>query len=174
MTTSLIPAERIVNTILLIRKQKVMVDTDLAALYGVSTSVLNQAVRRNEERFPPDFMFQLTKEEAARLRSQIVISNARGGRRHRPYVFTEQGVAMLSSVIRSRRAIAVNVTIMRAFVGLRRILATDEDLARRVMSLERKCDANFRTIFAAIRELGPSESRTRRQIGFRVSALRTS
>lgn len=127
-----IPIERIASRILLIRGEKVMVDSDLADLYEVLTKHLNQAVRRNLRRFPPDFMFQLTDQEAQALRSQTVTSNDHGGRRYLPYVFTEQGVAMLSSVLRSDRAADVNVSIMRTFVRLRQALATNEQLARKV------------------------------------------
>ena len=130
--TALIPLERIEGLILLIRGQKVMLDSALAALYGVETRTLVQAVKRNLDRFPDDFMFQLTKEEHEVLRSQNVIAKpaGRGGRRTPPYVFTEQGVAMLSSVLRSQRAVQVNIQIMRTFVKLRRMLATHEELAR--------------------------------------------
>src|SRR5437870_5079988 len=128
-----VAAEQVERSILLIRGHKVMLDSDLAALYGVETFNLNKAVRRNMDRFPEDFMFQLTKEEAERLRFQIGISKpGRGGRRYVPYVFTEQGVAMLSSVLRSKRAVHVNIAIMRAFVRLRQILATHKELARKL------------------------------------------
>ena len=154
--------------ILLVRGHKVLLDAHLADLYGVETRALVQAVRRNPNRFPPDFMFRLTAEEATRLRSQIVISNPRGGRRYVPYVFTEQGVAMLSSVLRSPRAIQVNVQIMRAFVRLREMLAAHAELLRKIEAMERKYDARFRTVFEAIRELmTPPAGRPRRQIGFK-------
>ena len=133
--TSLIPVERIERAIFSIRGEKVMLDSHLAELYRVPTKVLIQAVKRNQERFPDDFAFQLTRQELVHLRSQIVTSNAgRGGRRYLPYAFTEQGVAMLSSVLRSRRAVRVNVEIMRTFVRLRRILADNAGLARRPMA----------------------------------------
>jgi hypothetical protein len=125
-----IPVERIDRSILVIRGQNVLLDSDLAALYEVATGQLVRAVRRNADRFPPDFMFQLTAEEFAALRSHFGISKGRGGRRYRPYAFTEQGVAMLSSVLNSPRAILVNIEIMRAFVRLRQLLATNADLAR--------------------------------------------
>jgi ORF6N domain len=129
--TNILPSERIERSILLIRGHKVMLDADLAELYGVETRALLQAVSRNQKRFPEDFMFQMSKEEYELLRSQIVISKkGRGGRRYLPYVFTEQGVAMLSSVLRSERAVQVNVE-MRAFVRLRRMLASNEELARK-------------------------------------------
>jgi hypothetical protein len=152
--TSLVPVERIERAILVIRGQKVMLDEDLASLYGVTTKVLLQSVRRNIERFPKDFAFQLNAVEVENLRSQIVTSNVgRGGRRYRPYAFTEQGVAMLSSVLRSPRAVEVNVEIMRAFVRLRQILATHADLAKRLDELEKKYDKRFSVIFDAIRKL---------------------
>jgi len=144
---------RVERRILLIRGEKVMLDVDLAELYGVQTKMLNRAVRRNLERFPGDFMFELTSGEVTRLRCQSGTSNAaRGGRRYLPLVFTEQGVAMLSSVLRSDRAIQVNIAIMRAFVRLRALLATHKDLARRLEQLERKYDKRFRVVFVAIRQ----------------------
>jgi ORF6N domain-containing protein len=151
---SVLSSERIERAILLIRGHKVMLDAYLAELYGVETKVLNQAVRRNRPRFPADFMFQLTGEESERLRcqigtsslrSQIATSKAgRGGRRYLPYAFTEQGVAMLSSVLRSERAVRVNIEIMRAFVKLRELLAGHKDLARKLAALEQKYDAQFK------------------------------
>ena len=132
-STDLVPAERIASRIYLVRGETVMLDADLADLYGVTTAALNQQVKRNQERFPKDFAFQLSRDEFDSLMSQIVISNAgRGGRRKPPWAFTEQGVAMLSSVLRSKRAAQVNVAIMRTFVKLRRMLATNEALARKV------------------------------------------
>jgi len=157
---------RIERAIVRLRGQNVMVDADLAALYGVPTKALNQAVRRNPRRFPQDFMFRLTAVEARSLRSQIVTSNARGGRRHRPLVFTEHGVAMLSSVLRSHRAVAVNIEIMRAFVQLRRALATVPELALRIDALERRYDGRFRGIFRVLRELLEPPARPPRRIGF--------
>jgi hypothetical protein len=139
MDTATAPAPLIQSRIYLIRAQKVLLDSDLAALYEVETRTLNQAVRRNPGRFPEDFMFQLTLEEAKSLTSQIVISNAgRGGRRYQPYVFTEQGVAMLSSVLGSERAIQVNIAIMRTFVRMRHLLATHQELAQRLEEVERQ------------------------------------
>ncbi|OGR89080.1 MAG: DNA-binding protein [Elusimicrobia bacterium RIFCSPLOWO2_01_FULL_59_12] len=129
-----------------------MLDSHLADLYGVKTKVLLQAVKRNLDRFPEDFMFKISPHEAENLRSQIVTSSW-GGRRYMPYAFTEQGVAMLSSVLRSRRAIQVNVAIMRAFVKLRELLATHKDLARKLAELERKYDTQFKVVFDAIRQL---------------------
>jgi hypothetical protein len=148
------------------RGQNVMLDSDLAALYGVAVRTLNQAVKRNRSRFPSDFMFQLTPVEATSLRSRFVISNGWGGRRHRPYAFTEQGVAMLSSVLRSPEAIAVNIEIMRAFVQLRQILASHAELARKLSELERKYDGQFRVVFEAIRHLMAPPHPPRGRIGF--------
>lgn len=164
---SLIPVDRIEKAILLIRGQKVMLDADLAELYGVETKVLVQAVKRNLERFPEDFMFQLSQEEFTILRSQIVTSSDWGGRRYRPYAFTEQGVAMLSSVLRSRRAIQVNIEIMRAFIRLRQMLASHVELARKLDALEKKYDAEFKQVFEAIRQLMAPPEPKRRPIGFR-------
>ena len=163
-----VPQERITKAIVLLRGQKVMLDADLAGLYGVETKVLVQAVKRNIKRFPKDFMFQLTKEEFAFLRSQAVSSKpGRGGRRTLPYAFTEQGVAMLSSVLRSDRAVQVNIEIMRAFVRLRQMLASHTALARRLSELEKKYDTQFKVVFDAIRELmTPSEPKGKRPIGF--------
>ena len=140
--TALIPGERIERAILLLLGQKVLLDSDLANLYGVETKVLNQAVRRNLARFPADFMFQLTKAELENWRSRFVTSNpgAKMGLRRRPYAFTEQGVAMLSSVLRSERAVAVNIEIMRTFVRLREMLAGHAELAKRLDDLEKKYD----------------------------------
>lgn len=151
--------------ILFIRGERVMLDITLATLYGVETRTLLQAVKRNIDRFPLDFMFQLTSEESKSLRSQIVISN-RGGRRYLPYVFTEQGVAMLSSVLHSKQAIQVNVEIMRAFVHLRRMLGSHRELKRKIEALEQKYDGHFKIVFEAIQQLmNPSEPK-KRSIGF--------
>lgn len=160
--------ERIETAILLIRGQKVMLDADLAALYEVETRVLIQAVKRNAERFPGDFMFELTQEEFDGLRSQSVISKSegRGGRRYLPYAFTEQGVAMLSSVLHSERAVYVNIEIMRAFVRLRQVLSSNVELARKLKALEKKYDAQFKVVFDAIRQLMTPPERPRRRIGF--------
>lgn len=168
---ALVPVERIERAICFVRGEKVMIDADLARLYGVSTKALLQAVRRNASRFPPDFMLELTAQEVAALRSQIVTSNggsSRGGRRYLPRAFTEQGVAMLSSVLRSERAVRVNVEIIRAFVRLRRMLATHADLARRLLELEQRYDGKFRVVFEALRDLMTPRAveRPRRRIGF--------
>lgn len=166
--TAHISIDRIDQAILLIRRHRVMLDTDLAKLYGVSTKVLNQAVRRNATRFPADFMFQLKPEETTALRSQIVTSKGRGGRQYRPYVFTEQGVAMLSSVLHSERAIQVNIAIMRAFVQLREMIGSNKGLARRLNDLEKKYDSQFRVIFEAIRELMAEPESKVKRIGFKT------
>src|SRR5215813_12876124 len=148
-----VPLERIEKAIFFLRGHKVMLSTHLAELYEVEPRALVQAVKRNIERFPPDFMFQLSKVEFENLKSQIVTSNWGGLRRAAPYAFTEQGVAMLSSVLNSRRAVQVNIEIMRAFVRLREIMATHKDLVRRLNEMEKKYDAQFRVVFDAIREL---------------------
>ncbi len=172
---AIIPIGGIEQVILLIRGQKVILDASSALLYGVTTKVLNQAVRRNFERFPEDFMFRITPEEfdrltshasTAGLRSQFVSSNQRGGRRYPPYVFTEQGVAMPSSVLRSPRAVQVNIEIMRAFVRLRKMLGSNTGLARKLRALERKYDAQFKVVFDAIRQLMIPPKVKRRRIGF--------
>ena len=173
---ALIPVEVVERRIYLIRGHKVMLDSDLAELYNVPTKRLNEQVRRNLRRFPEDFMFQLTEKEAERawvfLRSQIATSKpGRGGRRYRPYAFTEQGVAMLSSVLNSERAIQVNIAIMRAFVKLRQLLATHKDLARKLAEMEKKYDVQFKTVFDAIRQLmQPPSTRQKKQIGFAAPA----
>ncbi len=160
------------SRILLVRGQKVMLDSDLAALYDVPTKVLNQAVKRNAERFPADFMFQLTAEEADAVNgtnwSQFVTSSRKHrGKVYRPYAFTEQGVAMLSGVLRSARAVQVNIAIMRAFVRLRQMLATHAELARKLEEMEQRYDEQFRAVFEAIRELmEPPPAETKREIGF--------
>ena len=167
--TNLVPSERIERLILLLRGHKVMLDADLAELYGVSTKVLNQAVKRNKDRFPSDFMFQLNQKEFDILRSQFVTSNkGRGGRRYAPLVFTEQGIAMLSTVLNSERAIQVNIQIMRAFVRLRQLLATNAQLARKLEALEKKYDAQFKVVFDAIRQLMTPPEPKKRKIGFLV------
>ena len=162
--------ERITHWIHVIRGEKVMLDTDLAELYGVPTKAFNQAVKRNRSRFPSDFMFQLTAAEVRGLRSQIVTSNVgRGGRRYRPFAFTQEGVAMLSSVLKSERAVLVNVAIMRAFVSLREMAATYTNLARKLAELEGRCDthdANIRLVFETLKKLIQDPARRRRQIGF--------
>jgi len=163
---SLVPVERIEKAILLIRKQKVMLDADLAALYGVETKILVRAVKRNINRFPADFMFQLSQEEFADLRFHFGTSSDWGGRRYPPYAFTEQGVAMLSSVLHSQRAIKVNIEIMRAFIRLRQMLASHAELALKLDQLEKKYDAQFKEVFEAIRQLMTPPEPKRRPIGF--------
>lgn len=164
-----IPAERIENTILVIRGQKVILDSDLATLYDVETRVLVQGVKRNLERFPAHFMFQLTFQEFTHLKSQFGISSAWGGRRTPPYAFTEQGVAMLSSVLNSKRAIQVNIAIMDTFVRLRRMLTTHEELSLKLAALEKKYDAQFKVVFDAIRQLMEPPPVKRRSIGFHTA-----
>ena len=171
--TQLVPVERVERLIHLVRGEKVLLDADLAVLYGVPTGALNRAVKRNASRFPSDFMFQLTTAEAQILKCQIGISSSgHGGRRRSvPYAFTEEGVAMLSSVLRSERAAQVNVVIMRAFVGLRRMLAANEAFAHKLAELERKIeghDTSIRTLFDAIRELAAPPATPRRKIGYHV------
>lgn len=167
----LIPLERIASSILVVRGEKVMLDADLAMLYDVPTKALNQAVKRNLKRFPADFMFQLTREEVETLnRSQFVT----GSQKHRdprypPYAFTEHGVAMLSSVLNSERAIEVNILIMRAFGRLREMVASHKDLARKLDALEEKYDAQFRVVFDAIRQLMEPPKTKKRSIGFRTA-----
>jgi hypothetical protein len=171
--THLTPSEKIEKAIYLIRGEKVMLDHDLALLYGVETKVLNRAVKRNLQRFPLDFMFQLTPEEADVLRCQIGTSKkGRGGRRYLPYVFTEQGVAMLSTVLNSERAILVNIEIMRAFVKLRQMLSSNAELSLRLDELESKYDKQFRVVFDAIRQLMATPIRDRKEIGFRSRSVK--
>ena len=163
-------AERVAHFILVIRRQRVLLDADLAVLYGVQTRVLLQAVRRNLERFPPDFLFALSAAEWRSLRSQFVTSTPRrGGRRYAPYAFTEQGLAMLSSVLKSDRAISVNIEIMRSFVRIRRLLEADKALARKFERLQRKLASHDQAIvgiLAAIRQLMHPPMAKRRGIGF--------
>jgi len=166
---SLVPSERIYRSILFIRGHKVMLDKDLAELYGTETKKLLQAIKRNIARFPEDFMFQLSNSEFNNLRSQIVTSSW-GGRRYPPYAFTEQGVAMLSSVLRSKRAIAVNIAIMRTFVKLRQILATNDLLRRKIESMERKYEEQFKLVFKVLSEMVMVEPKPKSQIGFHTEA----
>lgn len=166
---AIVPIEMIERKIYLIRGQKEMLDSDLAELYGVPTKVLIQAVKRNTKRFPPDFMFQLKNQEVASLRSQIVTSSLEhGGRRYLPYVFTEQGVAMLSSVLNSERAVEVNILIIRAFVKLMEMIASNKELAKRLEELEKKYDAQFKVVFDTIRQLMIPPEIKKRKIGFIV------
>ena len=164
--TELVPVERIFGKIFLIRDTKVMLDRDLAGLYGVETKVLKQAVRRNIKRFPDDFMFDLTHQEFRDLRSQIVTSKW-GGVRYPPMAFTEQGVAMLSSILRSDTAINANIQIMRAFTKLRQMLMTHEDLKMKIEIMETKYDRNFKVVFDAIKQLmAPEDTTEKKKIGF--------
>jgi hypothetical protein len=161
-----VPRDRIIRSIVVVRGQKVILDADVASLFGVETRALVQAVKRNLDRFPSDFMFRVTSAEMRVLRSQTVMSSSWGGRRSTPFAFTEHGVAMLSSILRSDRATRVNIEIMRAFVGLREALATHAALVRKIEVLETKFDGQFRVVFDAIRELMNPRKRARRQIGF--------
>ena len=170
---ALIPIERIQNLIFLIRGEKVLLGQQLAELYGVPVKVLIQAVKRNHERFPDDFVFQLTPQEFANLKSQFVTSSWGGLRRALPYAFTEQGLAMLSSVLRSGRAVQMNVAIVRAFVSLRRLIATNETFARKLAELECRLeshDESIKSLFDAIRELMQLPVKPRREIGFHAIA----
>lgn len=166
---TLIPIERIEKKIIVIRNQKVMLDKDLAFLYEVETRVLNQAIKRNKERFPEDFMFQLNEQEFTKWKSQIVISiKERMGLRKKPYAFTEQGVAMLSSVLNSERAINVNIEIMRTFTKLREFSITHKELRAKIYEMENKYDKKFRIIFDAINRLLKPPKVKKREIGFRI------
>jgi hypothetical protein len=161
-----IPAERIEKAILLVRGQKVMLDRDLAELYGVTTGNLNKAVKRNLDRFPPDFMFQLKQEEYESLRFQFGILKKGQHSKYLPYAFTEQGVAMLSSVLRSKRAVHVNIEIMRAFVRLRQFLSAHKELEQKLEEMEMKYDEQFQVVFEAIRQLMTPPDPPRKRIGF--------
>ena len=163
-----VPMERIVGKIYLIRETKVMLDRDLAELYGVKTKVLKQAVRRNSSRFPDDFMFELTEDENSALRSQNVTLKRGQHSKYLPFVFTEQGVAMLSSVLNSDRAIEVNIAIMRAFMRLRQMLSTHEELKSKIEAMEMKYDKQFQVVFEAIRHLIDVDDKPKRKIGFEV------
>jgi len=167
--TDIIPQEIIEKKIYMIRGYKVMIDKDLADLYEVETKIFNRAVKRNSDRFLPDFMFQLTKKEAESLRFQIGTSktSGRGGRRYLPYVFTEQGVAMLSGILNSKRAVRVNIEIMRAFVKLRQMLASNAQLSRKLKNLEKKYDEQFKVVFEAIYKLMAPPEKKKRKIGFK-------
>jgi len=170
VNSNVIPIERIEGKIFLIRKQKVMLDSDIAELYGSETKVLNKAVSRNKDRFPEDFMFQLSNEEWDSLRFHSGTSKkGRGGRRYLPYAFTEQGIAMLSTVLNSKRAIQVNIQIMRAFVKLREILSTHKELAQKLRDLELKIDSHdqkIQTIFEVINQLLTPPEKPKKKIGF--------
>ncbi len=163
--TDLVHITEIQNLIIKLRGEKVMFDFDLAELYGIETKYLKRAVRRNPDRFPADFMFELTQEEFENLRSQIGTSS-HGGTRYPPMVFTEQGVAMLSSVLNSERAVKVNVEIMRAFVAMRKMIAEHADLLRKLEAMEKKYDGQFAVVFKAIKELMTPPTKKKRPIGF--------
>ena len=165
--TKLVAIERIERAIVVLRKHRVMLDADLSVLYQVETKALVRAVKRNRARFPADFMFQLTDDEFEILRRQFGNTSGWGGRRHLPYAFTEQGVAMLSSVLRSFRAVQVNIEIMRAFVRIRQMLQSNAALARKLAALEQKYDGQFRVVFDALRELVKPSGKPRKRIGFR-------
>jgi len=168
INNSLVPLETLMNKIIFIRGCKVLLDSDLAELYVVETRVLNQAVKRNIERFPSDFMFQLTNDEWESLKSQNVISSW-GGRRNQPFAFTEQGIAMLSSVLNSNRAIKVNIAIMRAFVKLRKLLQTNEELNRKFQAIEKKYDKQFQIVFQVLKGLMEKPDEPRKEIGFQIT-----
>jgi hypothetical protein len=163
-----IPPERVERRILVVRGHNVMLDADLAELYGVTTKRLNEQVKRNLGRFPHGFMFRLTKEEAQNLRSQFATSSSWGGRRYRPLAFTEHGAVMLASVLNSETAVQASIQVVRAFVRLRQILASHAELAHKLEALEKKYDAQFKAVFDAIRELMRPVSRPSRQIGFKA------
>jgi hypothetical protein len=160
--------ENLAKLVRLLRGEKVLLDTDLAELYGVETGALNRAVKRNMGRFPPDFIFQLNAKEWENLKSQAGISSSHGGRRAAPYAFTEQGIAMLSSVLHSQRAVEVNIAIMRTFVQLRRLMDSNRDLAKRIDSLEARYDEQFSSVFDAIKQLitDDVQRKPKRRIGF--------
>ncbi len=166
MSREIVVQHIVEGKIFLFRGEKVMLDKDLAALYQVKPIALRQQVMRNKERFPGDFMFQLNDTEISQLVSQNVIASKSTLGGHKPYVFTEQGVAMLSSVLRSHRAVLVNVQIMRAFVRLRQILATHKDLAIKLIELEKRYDAQFKVVFEAIRQLMREEEKPKAPMGF--------
>ena len=161
-----VPIENLINKIIFLRGHKVMLDSDLAELYGVETRILNQAVARNPERFPADFMYQLTNKEFTILKSQFVTSSW-GGRRKLPFAFTEQGIAMLSSVLHSERAIKVNIAIMRAFVKLRELLLSNKELNQKMQEMEAKYDKQFRIVFEVLQQLMETPDKHRKEIGFK-------
>ena|SRR3989338_1163534 len=162
-------SERIISRIYMIRGKKVMLDSDLAIFYAVKTKVLNQAIKRNIDRFPEDFMFQLSEKEQESLRSQIVTSNkGRGGRRYQVYAFTEQGVAMLSAVLKSQKAIHISILIMRSFIQLRELLATNTQLRRKMEEMEGKYDRKFAVVFRVIQKLLQEETKPKDEIGFQA------
>ena len=165
--TNSIPQEQIEKSILILRGHRVMLDADLARIYGVSTKRLNEQVRRNLDRFPDDFTFQLDEAEDTNLRLQLASSNKYGGRRTRPYVFTEHGALMLASILNSPIAVGASIQVVRAFISLRQMLASHVELARKLDSLERKYDYQFKVVFDAIRELTLIPEKTRKSIGIK-------
>lgn len=165
----LVISEIIEQKIYLVRNQKVMLDSDLAVLYGVPAKRLNEAVKRNKKRFPIDFMFKLTWNEIIGLRSQIATLKEKEHAKYRPYVFTEQGVAMLSSVLNSDRAVQVNIQIIRTFIKLRQLLSTHKDLMEKIEEIEKNYDRQFRIVFQIIRELDSTKKENRKQIGFKAN-----
>jgi len=172
-TSAIVTSQQIAGRIFFLRSARVLLDSDLAKLYGVRTAALNQAVQRNKERFPEDFMFQVNDRDAESLRSQLVISKkGKGGRRYAPYAFTEQGVAMLSSVLRSARAVQVNIAIMRTFVRLREMLATNQKLRRKIEDMEKQYDTKFQIVFATIESMLEEEEGPKRGIGFHASVAK--
>ena len=173
--SELIPKDIILGKIYFIRNVKVMLDRDLAELYGVETSQLKRQVRRNSDRFPEDFMFELTKEELEDWRCQFGTSNGdRMGLRYKPMVFTELGIAMLSSVLNSKRAIQVNIQIMRTFTELRKFLSTNEELRRKIEEIEKKYDEQFRVVFEVIKQLLQDDSKEVKTIGFHLNTNHTN
>jgi hypothetical protein len=162
---NIVPIERVTEKIYLIRGMRVMLDRDLAKLYGVETKVFKQAVKRNINRFPEDFMFELTGDEFKNLRSQFVTSSW-GGSRYAPMAFTEQGVAMLSSVLKSDRAVQVNIQIMRAFIKMRQMYISHDDLKQKIIAMERKYDKQFQIVFEAIKQLLQEDEKPKRKIGY--------
>jgi len=164
--SNIVPMENLMNKIVFLRGQKVMLDSDLAELYGVETKRLTEQVKRNPERFPEDFMYQLTNKEFTILKSQFATSSW-GGRRYPPYAFTEQGIAMLSSVLHSERAINVNIAIMRAFVKLRELLLTNKELNSKLQKIEAKYDKQFRVVFEVLQQLMETPAKPRKEIGFK-------
>ncbi len=165
---SLVPMERIERAIIVVRGEKVMLDSELAEIYGVETKVLNQAVKRNDSRFPTDFVFQLTTEEWESLRSQFVTLKRGEHRKYLPYAFTEHGALMLANVLNSERAAQTSVQVVRAFVRLRQMLSSNAELARKLAAMEKKYDAQFKVVFDAIRQLMSPPARPKREIGFHV------
>ena len=164
--TALVPQQHVEGRILTVRGERVLLDSDLAALYGVTTKRLNEQVKRNRARFPPDFVFQLTEQEGAILRSQIATSNGHGGRRYAPYVFTEHGAIMAAGVLNSETAVEVSIYVVRAFIALRQYAASHQFLARRIDEMEKKYDRQFKGVFDAIRQLLEQPPKNQKRIGF--------